>query len=102
MKKTACGLGLALTLALLAGAGFCLNRNWDKAAGLPDTEDPDRFVEALRAWPAQKLAACNYVVGTMAFIAAEVRYPMEAGLASPLRSRSRHRQEPLVVMKPGS
>jgi hypothetical protein len=46
-------------------------------ARLPDADDPDRFVEALRALPAQNLAICNYVVGTMAFVTAEARYPME-------------------------
>lgn len=117
--------------ALLAGtmfeAGFCVNRNWDKAIGLytqahdggiregalrlaagfaaaangpdtaaalwwakragldadhctarlPDTDDPERFVAALREWQPDALAVCNFVVGEMAFIAAEARYPME-------------------------
>lgn len=49
----------------------------DCMAGLPDADDPDRFVDALRAWPAEKLKTCNHVAGTMAFMSAEVRYPME-------------------------
>jgi TPR repeat protein len=55
-------------------------------ADLPDTDDPDRFVDALRTWPAQKLETCNYVVGTMAFIVAEARYPME-GIAREIMGR---------------
>jgi hypothetical protein len=56
-------------------------------AGLPDTDDPDRFVEALRAWPAGKLEICNYVVGEMSFISAEARYPM-AGIAREIAGRA--------------
>jgi hypothetical protein len=63
-------------------------------AGLPDTDDPDRFVEALRAWPAGKLETCNYVVGEMSFISAEVRYPM-AGIAREIAGRAE------VVYTPG-
>jgi hypothetical protein len=81
--------------ALRLAAGFAANDNgpdtaaalwWAKRArlradyctfSLPDTDDPDTFVEALRSWPAQKLETCKYVVGSMAFIAAEVHYPME-------------------------
>ncbi|QOY94424.1 hypothetical protein IM543_00385 [Massilia sp. UMI-21] len=37
--------------------------------------DPDRFVAALQAWPAARLAACNYVAGVLSTIAAEVKYP---------------------------
>lgn len=37
--------------------------------------DPDRFVAALKTWPAARLAACNYVVGVMSTMAAEVKYP---------------------------
>jgi hypothetical protein len=188
MKKAVCKLGLALTLAMLAGgvlartdgekavagvgerlrandcggavkalntglqagypevallagtmfeAGFCLNKDWSKAVGfysqaheggiregalrlaagfaaaangpdtaaalwwakrarldadfctarLPATSDPDRFVEALRAWPARDLEVCNYVVGEMSFISAEARYPM-AGIAREIAGRS--------------
>lgn len=50
-------------------AGACTSR-------LPDADDPDRFVEALRAWPAREVQFCNYVVGVMSFIVADTRYPM--------------------------
>ncbi|MGZ5199628.1 MAG: hypothetical protein ACXWC4_07625 [Telluria sp.] len=49
-------------------ADFC-------TAKLPKTDDPDRFVEELKRWPAHQLAVCNFVVGTIAFISADVRYP---------------------------
>jgi hypothetical protein len=127
--------------ALLAGtmfeAGFCVNRNWDKAIGfytqahdggiregalrlaagfaaaangpdtaaalwwakrarldadfctakLPDTDDPDRFVAALREWRPEALATCNFVVGEMSFIVTEARYPM-AGIEREIMGRS--------------
>lgn len=37
--------------------------------------DPDSFVAALKAWPAARLAACNYVAGVMSTMSAEVKYP---------------------------
>lgn len=37
--------------------------------------DPDRFVAALAAWPAARLASCNYIAGVLSTIAAEVKYP---------------------------
>lgn len=40
--------------------------------------DPDRFVAELATWPQDRLALCNYVVGVMATIAAEVTYPEQA------------------------
>lgn len=46
-------------------------------ARLPDTDDPERFVAALRQWQPKTLEVCNFVVGKMAFIVAEARYPME-------------------------
>ena len=61
-------------------ADFCTAR-------LPDTEDPDRFAEALRAWPARELELCNYVVGTMSFVSAEARYPM-AGISREIGGRT--------------
>jgi TPR repeat protein len=127
--------------ALLAGtmfeAGFCVNKNWDKAVGfytqahdggiregalrlaagfaamdqgpdtaaalwwakragldadhctasLPAADDPDRFVAALREWRPRSLEACNFVVGEMAFIAAEARYPMQ-GIEREIMGRS--------------
>jgi hypothetical protein len=54
-------------------AGACTSR-------LPDTDDPDRFVEALRAWPAQEVKFCSYVAGVMSFMTADARYPM-SGIA---------------------
>ncbi|MGH8855095.1 MAG: hypothetical protein ACREWI_12550, partial [Telluria sp.] len=38
-------------------------------------DDPDRFVAALATWPAPRLAACNYLVGVMSTMKAEVKYP---------------------------
>jgi hypothetical protein len=90
--------------ALRLAAGFAAAANgpdmaaalwWASRAGLeadlctarlPKTEDPDRFVEALRAWPARELAVCNYVVGTMSFVFADVRYPM-AGVTREIAGR---------------
>ena len=37
--------------------------------------DPDRFVAELAAWPKERLAVCNYVVGVLSTMAAEVKYP---------------------------
>jgi hypothetical protein len=45
-------------------------------ANLPNTDDPDVFVEALQKWPASELAICNYVVGKISFMYAEARYPI--------------------------
>lgn len=45
-------------------------------ARMPKTDDPDRFVEQLKQWPARELAICNYVVGWIAFLSAEGRYPI--------------------------
>jgi len=39
--------------------------------------DPDRFVEQLRTWPIQRLDACNYAVGVMATIAADMEFPYD-------------------------
>lgn len=38
-------------------------------------DDPDLFVAALNAWPQQRLAHCNYIVGVMSTLAGEMRYP---------------------------
>lgn len=43
------------------------------------SEDPDRFVAELDTWPASRLAACNYIVGVMSTVAAEVVFPERAG-----------------------
>jgi TPR repeat protein len=40
-----------------------------------DAADPDRFVAALKTWPASRLAACNYIAGVLSTISAEVKYP---------------------------
>jgi hypothetical protein len=51
-----------------------------KACPIPDAAlaDPDRFVEELRSWPAQRVALCNYLVGVVATLAGEIRYPPRA------------------------
>jgi hypothetical protein len=52
--------------------------------------DPDRFVEELRTWPQPRLAQCNYLVGVMATIIGEARYPTKAdrfGLGGLLKLR---------------
>jgi hypothetical protein len=40
--------------------------------------DPDGFVAELSGWSQQKLVVCNYIVGVMATIAGELRYPDSA------------------------
>jgi hypothetical protein len=35
----------------------------------------DRFVAELQTWPQARLAMCNYVVGVMSTLAAEIKYP---------------------------
>lgn len=90
--------------ALRLAAGFAAAANgpdmaaalwWAKRAGLqadyctaklPKTDDPDGFVEALRTWPARELAICNYVVGILSFVSADVRYPM-AGVTREIAGR---------------
>jgi hypothetical protein len=54
---------------------------------LPDTDDPDRFVAALRQWQPKALETCNFVVGEMSFIVAEARYPM-AGIQREIVGRT--------------
>lgn len=43
-------------------------------------DDPDLFVAEIAAWPQQRLETCNYVVGVLAMMSAEVTYP-RLGLA---------------------
>ena len=43
-------------------------------------DDPDLFVAELAAWPRQRLETCNYAVGVLAMMSAEVTYP-RLGLA---------------------
>jgi len=38
-------------------------------------DDADRMVEELKSWQPARLAACNYMVGVMSTLAAEVKYP---------------------------
>lgn len=38
-------------------------------------DDPDLFVAALNAWPQQRLAQCNYIIGVMSTLGGEMRYP---------------------------
>lgn len=49
------------------------------AVSAADAGDPDRFVAALGAWPAKRIEACTYIVGVMATLNAELRYPDRAG-----------------------
>jgi hypothetical protein len=53
-----------------------------QARGMPDCAlsaaaagDMDRFVAELQAWPQARLAVCNYMIGVMSTISAEVGYP---------------------------
>lgn len=64
-------------------------------AMLPKADDPDRFVEELMQWPARELAVCNYVVGVIAFISAEGRYPI-AGVKTEIDGRLK------VTYRPGA
>lgn len=41
-------------------------------------QDPDRFVAELRSWPQARRAQCNYMVGLMTTISAELKYPESA------------------------
>jgi hypothetical protein len=41
-------------------------------------QDPDRFVAELKTWDPGKLALCNYMVGVMSTISAELKYPRRA------------------------
>lgn len=41
--------------------------------------DPDRFVAELGTWQPSRLAACNYIVGVMSTVGAEVVFPELAG-----------------------
>ncbi len=38
-------------------------------------DDPDRFVAELGSWPASRLEGCNYMVGVVSMIGAELNYP---------------------------
>lgn len=49
-------------------AGRCTTR-------LPATDDPDRFVEELGKWEPRELAICNHVIGHLASIYGDTRYP---------------------------
>lgn len=57
--------------------------------------DPDRFVAELQTWPKQRLAQCNYIIGVMATMAGEVRYPAKADRMS-LGGSVKLRFEPAV------
>jgi TPR repeat protein len=37
--------------------------------------DPDRFITELNTWKPSRLAGCNYVVGVMSTVRAELKYP---------------------------
>lgn len=58
------------------------NKDVTRAKGMPDcavgaaaADDMDRFVAELQAWPQARLTLCNYMVGVMAMLSAEVGYP---------------------------
>lgn len=38
-------------------------------------DDPDRFVAELATWSQAHLAGCNYIIGVMSMITAELKYP---------------------------
>lgn len=38
-------------------------------------DDPDRFVAELGTWDTTRLTGCNYIVGVMATVSAELKYP---------------------------
>lgn len=46
-------------------------------------KDPDRFVAELSAWAPAQLALCNYVVGVISTISAEVKHPPRDRRATP-------------------
>lgn len=45
------------------------------AADAAAADDMDRFVAELQTWPQWRLAMCNYVVGVMSTLSAEIKYP---------------------------
>lgn len=45
------------------------------AVGPAASDDMDRFVAELQTWPQWRLAMCNYVVGVMSMLSAEIKYP---------------------------
>jgi hypothetical protein len=45
------------------------------AVSKESADDPDRFVAELNTWKPSRLAGCNYVVGVMAMVTAELKYP---------------------------
>lgn len=68
----------------VAAALWWSRRGSDQGAakGMPDcrvgpaaADDMDRFVAELQAWPQARLAVCNYMIGVMSTISAEVGYP---------------------------
>lgn len=58
-------------------------------------QDPDRFVAALRGWDPARLAICNYIVGVVAAISADVKYPRRSQVAA-MRSEATVRFLPAV------
>lgn len=58
------------------------NKDSERAKGMANcrispaaVDDMDRFVAELQTWPQQRLAICNYVIGVMSTVSAEVGYP---------------------------
>jgi hypothetical protein len=58
-------------------------------------DDPERFVEELRTWPQPHLAMCNYMVGVLATMSGEIRFPAKAA-AFGLTGNVKLRFEPAV------
>lgn len=50
----------------------------DCRSGVAVVDEVDAFAATLMAWPAQRLLACNYVVGVQAALAGELQYPSQA------------------------
>ena len=58
------------------------NKDVTRAKGMPDcavspaaADDMDRFVAELQTWPQARLAVCNYLIGVMSMLSAEIGYP---------------------------
>ncbi len=65
------------------------------AVGAGTEQDPDRFVAELRTWDLARLALCNYIVGVVSAITADVKYPQQPR-ASTMHSEATLRFQPAV------
>ncbi len=73
-------MAAALWWASRERAMFGLSSSCTVSAGAMN--DPDRFVAELNTWPKSRLATCNYIVGVMATLGGEIRYPDKAASLS--------------------